>query len=159
MIFVPPSPVLLDVPHIEQKNNGECLAACAAMVCAYKGISVRYNRLVRVLATKEDLGTAFYNIRNLEKLGLQVVYEKFATLEILYNLLLDDWPCIVGVQTLPLPHWNKVDIPHAVVLMGMAENDVYLNDPAFSDAIFTAPIGEFDLAWLERDEEYAVLSR
>lgn len=45
-----------------------------------QGISVRYNRLVKVLETKEDLGTAFYNIRDLEKLGIQVVYEKFATL-------------------------------------------------------------------------------
>lgn len=65
----------------------------------------------------------------------------------------------MDVQTLTLPHWNKVDNSHAVALMVMDQNDIYLNDPAFSDEIFTEPMGKFDLAWLERDEEYAVLSK
>lgn len=129
------------------------------MVCAYKDIPVRYSRLVRALDTKDGAGAAFYNICNLETLGIQVLYKRFSTLEVLYQLLLDDWPSIVAVQTLALPHWNQLDTSHAVVVMGMDSESVYVADPAFKEDVFATPIGEFDLAWLERDEQFAVLSR
>jgi hypothetical protein len=35
MIFRPPAPVRLPVPHVQQRNNGECLVACIAMCLGY----------------------------------------------------------------------------------------------------------------------------
>jgi len=35
---------------------------------------------------------------------------------------------------------------------------VHLNDPEFEIAPLLTPIGDFDLAWLARDELYAVLT-
>jgi|GEM_PF-2396534 len=35
---------------------------------------------------------------------------------------------------------------------------VHLNDPEFDLAPLLTPIGDFDLAWLARDELYAVLT-
>ncbi|MEM7134448.1 MAG: C39 family peptidase [Chloroflexota bacterium] len=157
MIFSPPSEVLLNVPHLMQKNPGECLAACASMVCEYNGVSIRYNRIVRTLETIMHAGTAFYNIEQLTKLNIQVYYQKNGSLENLYEFLQGGWPCIVGVETYNLPHWQKVNTPHAVVVIGMAPQHIYLNDPAFPQSIFNTSLGEFDLAWFEKDEEFAVL--
>jgi hypothetical protein len=39
---------LLPVPHHLQRSDGDCLAACAAMVLAYLGVSVDYDRLLRL---------------------------------------------------------------------------------------------------------------
>ena len=80
--------VILSVPHQTQRVDGECLAACAAMVSPY---------------TAEQTN-------------------------------------------------------HALVVLGMDENYVYVNDPAFRVAPIPVPIGDFELAWLARDEFYAVLS-
>ncbi|RIK33470.1 MAG: hypothetical protein DCC55_34880 [Chloroflexi bacterium] len=50
MIFTPPAPVRLAVPHVQQRTNGECLAARAAMCLSYLKRPVRYERLVKLLA-------------------------------------------------------------------------------------------------------------
>jgi uncharacterized protein YvpB len=89
---------------------------------------------------------------------LKVVYQKGGTLPQLYNLLAAGWPVIVSVQTQELPYWNGVASLHAVVLVGMDEEDVYLNDPAWTEAPVQAPIGDFDLAWLARGERFALLA-
>jgi len=44
-----------------------------------------------------------------------------------------------------------------VVVVGLDDNFIYVNDPAFPDAPIQIERGEFDLAWLEWDEKYAVL--
>ena len=40
----------------------------------------------------------------------------------------------------------------------MNEEEIYINDPAFARAPIAITHGDFDLAWLERDEYYAVLA-
>lgn len=35
---------------------------------------------------------------------------------------------------------------------------VYVNDPSFDIAPILVPIGDFDLAWLAMDEDYAVFA-
>jgi hypothetical protein len=40
----------------------------------------------------------------------------------------------------------------------MNDANVYLNDPAFVQAPMQVSIGDFDLAWLEHDEKYAVIT-
>ena len=61
------------------------------------------------------------------------------------------------MQTGQLPYWTE-DVPHAVVVIGMSGSEVYLNDPAVVQAPLAVPLGDFDLAWLERDELYAVIT-
>ena len=97
MIFRPPSPCFIPVPHIQQKRAGECLAACAAMICTYLGVTVDYQRLMRILEIQQEVGVSFSKIHNLEQLRLRVVYQKGGTLRQLYNLLIAGWPVIVSV--------------------------------------------------------------
>lgn len=157
MLFRPPALVLLPVSHIQQKFSGDCLAACAAMVLDYRGLSIRYHLLVNLLQIKRSIGTPFSTIRELEKQRIRVTYKQHGTLQELYELLTNDLPCIVDVATEELPHWQQISTRHVVVVVGMDSEYVYLNDPAFANAPVRVPIGDFDLAWLQRDERYAVL--
>jgi ABC-type bacteriocin/lantibiotic exporter with double-glycine peptidase domain len=45
--------VLLSVPHQLQQTDGDCLAACAAMVLGYLGRAIEYAQLLRQLAAQQ----------------------------------------------------------------------------------------------------------
>ncbi|MCB0190684.1 MAG: C39 family peptidase [Anaerolineae bacterium] len=147
------SPVMLPVPHMRQRHPGECLAACAAMVLTYLGFSTSYERLLKLLRVEQGIGTPASNIRELGQLGVTVIYKQ-GTLAELHDHLTNDRPCIAFVQSGELPHWNT-DTDHAIVVVGLDETYIYLNDPEFPDAPLQVPHGDFDLAWLEWDECYA----
>ena len=85
--------VLLSVPHRSQQSDGDCLAACAAMVLAHQGIA---------------------------------------------PLDLQHRPCLGS---------GRHD-----------ENLLYVNDPAHPEAPVTVPRGDLNLAWLERDYFYALIT-
>ena len=107
------SPVILPVPHVQQHQRGECLASCA-MVLAYLGVSVAYGRLLKLLRVKTQIGAPASNIRNLKKLGLDVIYQQ-GTLAELHHHLTSHRPCIAFVKTSELPYWAE-QTNHAVVL-------------------------------------------
>jgi ABC-type bacteriocin/lantibiotic exporter with double-glycine peptidase domain len=152
-----PSFVLLAVDHIPQREAGECLAACVAMALDYIGVSFDYKRLVRLLRIRASAGAPFSNVRELAKQNISVIYKQ-GTLEELYGHLASGRPCIASVQTRELPHWNNISSLHAIVGIGMDQEYIYLNDPELTFAPIKVSLGDFDLAWLEQDEFYAVLS-
>ena len=143
------SPVLLTVPHLQQSNDGECLPAYAYMILAYLNRRTRYWR-VRWLLGTQSFGTPFSHIRRLERLGVTVEAHTRGTLAVLHAHLLQNHPCLVSVQTQNLPYWSYNTL-HAVVVVGMDDQTVYLNDPEVPDAPIAVPIGDFDLAWLAED--------
>ena len=147
---------ILSVPHLYQPATGECLPACAAMVLSYLGVSVNYRRLLPILRTQSGYGTPFSNIRQLTQLKVAVHYGR-GTLKDLQHFLRRGQPVLTPVQTSELPHWTE-NTAHAVVVVGMDEKTVYINDPAFANAPIQVPHGDFDLAWLEQDEYYAILA-
>lgn len=148
--------VILPVQHVRQRAGGECVAACAAMVLGYMGIEVDYDRLKDLLRVNW-FGTPFFRLRELEQLGITVVYKQ-GLLRELHEHLLENRPCIAFVHTSELPYWS-LSTDHAVVVVGVDDKQVYLNDPEFPDAPIPVSIGDFDLAWLERDELYATFKR
>jgi ABC-type bacteriocin/lantibiotic exporter with double-glycine peptidase domain len=146
--------IILPVNHIRQLKNGECVAACAAMILTYIGIKVNYFQLLKLLRVTE-IGTAFYHIRELEKVGVIVVYKQ-GTLGEVHDHLSNNRPCIAAVKTKELPYFVE-DSDHAVVIVGLDEQFVYLNDPAMPNAPQQVSHGNFLLAWIERDEMYATI--
>ncbi len=146
----------LSVPHIRQHQNGECVAACAAMVLEYLDVAFSYDQLLSLLKINW-FGTAASRIRSLEKLGIVVIYKQ-GTLQELSEHLSEGRPCVAFVRTSELPYWSENN-DHAVVVVGLDERYIYLNDPAFPDAPKQVSRGDFDLAWLERDEYYATMTR
>jgi ABC-type bacteriocin/lantibiotic exporter with double-glycine peptidase domain len=147
--------IVLAVPFVPQQRHGECLVACALMSLSYLGRQPDYARIVRQLDLTA-IGTPFPNIRRLAGNGVHVAFGH-GTLEILYEHLCHEHPCIASVQAGQLPQWAGEDFAHAVVVVGMDAEYVYLHDPAVTIHPLRVSIGDFDLAWLERDEEYAVL--
>lgn len=150
-------PVRLPVQHIQQQAEADCLIACTAMIFEYRSLPFDYQKIWRLLRVRPQLGTPFFQIRELGKLGVTVTYKR-GTLPELHACLTQNLPCIVGVQTGELPYWQATNTQHAVVVVGLDSDWIYLNDPAFLNAPVQVSLGDFDLAWLEQGEFYAVIT-
>jgi hypothetical protein len=66
-------------------------------------------------------------------------------------------PIIVFVNTVQLKSYWTSATYHAVVVIGLDAEVVYLCDPYFADFPKEVPRDEFLLAWLEQDYWYAVI--
>ena len=149
--------IMLPVEHVQQPQSGECLAACVAMVLNFIGAPVAYRRLVKILEVVPDVGTPSFKVQNVERLGIHVHYQRGSIAQLRSHLTVGQ-PCIVFVQTKDLPYRDD-DTAHAIVLVGMDDDNCYVNDPEFIESPLPVSLGDFDLAWLERDEMYAVFTR
>lgn len=147
---------LLKVPHHEQTRDADCLAACAFMLLDYYNIRIRYNRLLNILNVDPEFGTSFYNLTSLQQLGLQVKIED-GYMAVLQLCIDASHPVITSVDTGRLPHWNNVSTLHAVVVIGLDEQSVQINDPAFADSPKKIDKVSFESAWLEREYVYALI--
>jgi len=146
---------LLPVPHRKQRRQADCLAACAAMVLEYWKRSVGYARLMALLGIR-DFGAPSSNIQHLADLGLSVCFGQ-GSLAGLETHLERDEPCVVFLRTGELPYWTE-DTGHAVVVVGLDKDSVYLDDPAFDRAPQRVSRGDFLLAWVAFDYDYAVIT-
>ena len=147
--------VLLTVPHHRQQSDGDCLAACAAMVLDYLNRSVDYLVLLQLLKIK-PFGAPASNIRLLEQLSLSVTY-RVTDVAGLESMLAQGQPVIVFVRTGELPYWDY-STDHALVVVGYDDAGIYVNDPNFTETPISVPRGDFELAWLERDYYYALIT-
>jgi ABC-type bacteriocin/lantibiotic exporter with double-glycine peptidase domain len=146
---------LLLLPHHKQRQQADCLAACVAMVLEYWKQPLAYTRLIALLGI-QDFGAPSSNVRRLADLGLSVSFDQgdLASLEV---HLQRGEPCIVFLRTGELPYWVE-DTGHAVVVVGLDSDTVYFNDPAFDKAPQQVSHGDFLLAWLDFDYDYAVIT-
>ena len=125
------------------------------MVLVYLEREVDYGRLLQLLQIK-SYGAPASNIRLLAQLGFAVTYG-ITDMSGLENMVAQNQPVIVFVRTGELPHWDY-NSDHALVVVGYDENNLYVNDPYFPDAPLTVSRGDFELAWLERDYYYALVT-
>jgi ABC-type bacteriocin/lantibiotic exporter with double-glycine peptidase domain len=147
--------VLLPVSHYKQQSDGDCLAACAAMVLTYLGWAIDYSQLLRLLDIKPH-GAPARNIQLLSNLNLNVAYSQ-TDLAGLEAMIQQGQPVIVFVRTGELPYWTY-STDHALLVVGYDESCLYVNDPGRSDAPIAVPRRDFELAWLERDSYYALIT-
>ena len=148
--------ILLPIPHQRQRQEADCLAACAAMVLAHLKIRVDYKQLLKLLKTK-PFGTSGQNLKYLTALGVQVTYRE-GSLEEIKGHLLSEVPCIVLVRTADLTYWSY-STDHAVVVTGFDDKIIYVNDPAFDTYPISVSVTEFELAWMEFDYRYGTITR
>jgi len=125
------------------------------MALANLGRAIDYPQLLKLLRIK-DYGAPAGNIRVLENLGLTVVYSQTG-LAGLKAMLQEGHPVIVFVRTGELPYWTY-STDHALLVVGYDESLFYVIDPAQSEALISVPAGDFELAWLERDYFYALIT-
>ena len=124
------------------------------MVLEFYGYSISEAKLARRLGT-QAFGTPAPNLFRLERLGFTVSYES-VTLATLRANLEASIPCLVFVLTGELPYWNE-NAAHVVVAIGIDDEAIYVNDPAFDEAPQTIPLDYFLLAWSEFDHRCAVI--
>jgi ABC-type bacteriocin/lantibiotic exporter with double-glycine peptidase domain len=153
----------LTVPHWRQQQPGECLAACAAMVLTYFGVAADYELLKQQLGI-ENSSVPFSRINHLRSWWLAIEHKQ-GNLEILRTRLAVGQPVIIPVDTDILPYWiTRPDqreglIDHTVVLVGIDEKNVYVNDPDFAEAPQMVEHDWFANAWRHHDYWYAVIRR
>lgn len=145
---------LLDVPHRQQQTDGDCLAACAWMVFAHNGKSYRYSELISRLGIR-SFGAPASNVLRLIDATFRVIYSQ-TDMNGLYAYLDADIPVIVFVRTQELPYWSY-GVDHALVVVGYDETSIFVNDPDLPEPNKQVPLGDFELAWLERDYFYAAI--
>lgn len=148
----------LPLSHKQQQDLGYCLPACAQMVLAYLGISRSQESLARMMGLVVPVGVPSSRIKNLASLKITVTYQQ-GTLEDIYYWLNQGVPVIVFLLMSELPHWRGQELQHAVVIVGLDNQNIYLMDPALETGPTPVPVGDFILAWDEMDNSYATLTR
>lgn len=149
---------LLSISHRQQSQQADCLAACAQMVLQYLQIPIAYSQILAILETDRG-GSTFSKLKKLEpQLRLTVELAQGSDeLDLFYGYLDQALPIIAHVNTGELKSYWRHTTFHAVVVVGLDEEFVYVNDPYFDDAPQAAPREEFILAWLEQDYWYGVI--
>lgn len=64
---------------------------------------------------------------------------------------------IVFVRTGFLEHW-ATDVAHAIVVVGIAGDQVHIHDPAIAEAPLAISVTGFEAAWTEMDYGYALIT-
>lgn len=146
---------LLAVSHQPQHQDSDCLAACSAMVLDYLHIPYTYPQLLRLLQI-QPFGTWFRNIQFLQSLGLTVSIG-YGDVETLERHLDVGLPIIVYVDTGFLTSYWAESTNHALVVIGIEDERIYLNDPFFQAAPQILLFNEFLPAWIEQKQLYAVI--
>lgn len=133
------------------------------MVLTYWGERVVYEQLVQRLGTS-TIGTVFAHLDRLRSWRLTVERGR-GTTETLRQHLAAGRPVIVPVDTALLPYWlMRSDVPetervtdHAVVVVAMDDQYIYVNDPDFEQAPQVIELGWFQDAWRNFAQRYAVI--
>jgi ABC-type bacteriocin/lantibiotic exporter with double-glycine peptidase domain len=125
------------------------------MVLAYLGHPLPYEQLVELLGTRW-FGTPFRHIKRLERLGLKVTITELSLAE-LTNHLQAGLPIIAYVYTTDLSYWTR-SADHVVVIVGIDDEHVYVNDPVQVQAPQAIPRIEFELAQLRYDNLCAIIT-
>ncbi len=147
---------LLTVSHLPQQTETDCLPVCAQMVMTELGFTVSHSQLINLLDTK-SFGTPFRNIKHLEQLGDSVTIDHLSLAQIETNLLAR-LPVVACVHTADLGYWSQA-VDHVVVVVGLDEKQVYVNDPSLSTGQQPVPRAKFALAQLHYDNLCAIIQR
>jgi uncharacterized protein YvpB len=125
------------------------------MVLEFLGHSFIEADLAHRLGTK-SFGTPAPNLIRLEKDGYSVTYGS-GTLSNIRTSINNGVPRLVFVKTGDLPYWNE-GTSHVLVVVGIDEDHIYVNDPAFDKAPQSIPNDYFLLAWSEFDHRFGIIT-
>ncbi len=144
----------LTVPDVRQSTTYSCGAASLQAVLAYWGVDKREGDLMTLLGSKETSGTGLDKIIAVaESLGLKAGYRENLTLRDLRNSLDRGVPVIVAIQAwtdAPAAgfDWkNDWEDGHYVVVIGVDDEKVYVEDPSLLGSAGFIPKDEFTARW------------
>jgi hypothetical protein len=111
------------------------------MVLNHLGVSIGYPRLSRLLRAGHKF-TPFGHLRYLASLNLFITLGTYGDLSLIEPNIEMGLPIIVRVQTFGWQHWGREITEHAVVVVGVDQdnNAIFINDPFFADAPIEMPL-------------------
>jgi uncharacterized protein YvpB len=127
------------------------------MILAHLGREIDYPHLLQLLNI-QSYGAPAGNIRQLTQLNLNVTYSQ-TDMTGVEAMLQQGQPVIVFVRTGELPHWTY-NTDHALVVVGYDDAFLFVNDPdrPAEEVPIAIPRGDFELAWIERDYYFALIT-
>jgi len=135
--------------HYQQKAKNACVPARVRMVMSSysEELGEKHSEedLLQLLGTSEA-GSVLENLSRLEQLGFRVEVVPSNLTEIRLYLTEMKKPVIAVVYTGYLPYLTAESL-HAVVVVGVDEQKVVLNDPLLEDAPVVISVEEFQRAW------------
>lgn len=126
------------------------------MILDYLQIPFSYNQLLKILQI-DYYGSFFRNLQHLQSLGVytQIGLGKVSIIE---SSLVSGLPIIAYVDTGELTSYWSESTNHAVVIIGIDDEQIILNDPFFELAPKQVPLDEFALAWEAQKGLFSILS-
>ncbi|MHB8095913.1 MAG: C39 family peptidase [Candidatus Aminicenantales bacterium] len=149
-----PAGLLESVPDVRQSTAYSCGAAALQAVLCYWGIEAREDSLMKALGTNEEAGTSPDNIlRVAGENGLQASIREGMTLEDLERSVRAGIPVIADIQAwMDTPEsgfsWaGEWEDGHYVIVLGIDERNVYVEDPSLLGTRGVIPRPEFVDRW------------
>jgi len=128
------------------------------MSLAFLGDPVVEEQVTKLFESTGE-GTLALRVLRLNKWGYKVTYRS-GNLEELVAWLENGKAPIVLVKTQFLDYWDwSINTPHAVVVAGIENQEIYLNDPAFDVSPQICSLDGFLAAWAEMDERVALIEQ
>jgi len=136
----------MEIPCYKQKKNYTCAVCCLKMVLEYYGKEYEEIELEKMCRTTER-GTIAKNVVDTAKrIGFWAAICE-GDLEFIRACISSEMPVIVYLRTKYLPWW-EYDAIHAVVVIGIDENYIYLNE-SWTGSQVRCKISDFIDAWNE----------
>ncbi|HWQ19668.1 MAG TPA: C39 family peptidase [Methanotrichaceae archaeon] len=156
--------ILLQVPDVRQSTNYSCGAACFQAVMRYwEGEDLREGQLMELLnTTPVDATDPDDMVRVAEKMGLEAEIRENLTLDDLKNSVQEGVPVIVAAQAWKYENdsWEDYENGHYMVVIGVDDRNVYLEDPSILGSRGYISRDEFVRRWHDyRDESLSNKAR
>jgi len=138
----------LKIPHYKQELNNSCLPACIRMVLSFFNIT-KSEQDIRRLVKIKPAGVNPLNLIHLKNWDIEVNIS-FSNFDILEDIITQKKPSIALLWTGELDYWDSekyFDYLHAVVVIGIDNENILVNDPAFSKYPQHFPVNNFLEAW------------
>jgi uncharacterized protein len=152
--------LLLTVPDVRQNTEYSCGASALQSVLAYWGIDVRESTLMKALRTDPENGTRPEEIvRAARDYGLRAEIKEGIGISDLRRAWQNGIPVIVDIQAWPdssttKPDWEKDwEDGHYVVVIGMDEFNIYVEDPSLLGTRGVISQSEFLKRWHDYEGE------
>jgi uncharacterized protein len=146
--------ILCTVPDTRQSADYSCGAAALQAVLRYWGMDIEEDKLIKLLKTSPDYGTNEKDIvRVAKKMGLKAKFEDNITLEDLERSINEGIPVIVDCQSWRSSRYSNKSWAndwrngHYMVVIGIDESNVYLEDPYTLGSRGYIPRQEFEERW------------
>ena len=142
--------ILLQVPDVRQSTNYSCGVACFQAVMRYwGGEDLREDQLIEFLNTTYEGADPEDLMQGAEKKGFRVEIRENLTLDDLKKSIEEGIPVIVGAQAWKEENqsWETDDSGHYMVVIGVDNKNVYLEDPSILGSRGYIPRDEFIKRW------------